>query len=164
MISFLGASYFRPIARAQIYGASARGLAIDTAVGKPEEFPHFRTFWLVKPEDGAAEMTVWALLNSPGATGAFSFTIRPGTRTLVDIKCVLFMRNDISLLGIAPLTSHVLLGQGPRRRAMTIGRRSMIPTAFMSRPARASGSGGRWTIPAPSAAPRSRTATRAASA
>jgi len=38
VISFLGASYFRPIARAQTYGASARGLAIDTAVGKPEEF------------------------------------------------------------------------------------------------------------------------------
>ena len=54
VISFLGASYFRPIGRGQIYGASARGLAIDTAVGKPEEFPHFRTFWLVKPEDGAA--------------------------------------------------------------------------------------------------------------
>ena len=62
VISFLGASYFRPIARGQIYGASARGLAIDTAVGKPEEFPRFRTFWLVKPADGAAEMTVWALL------------------------------------------------------------------------------------------------------
>ena len=81
VISFLGASYFRPIGRGQIYGASARGLAIDTAVGKPEEFPHFRTFWLVKPEDGASEMTVWALLDSPGATGAFSFTIRPGART-----------------------------------------------------------------------------------
>ncbi len=111
VISFLGASYFRPIARGQIYGASARGLAIDTAVGKPEEFPRFRSFWLVKPEEGAADMTVWALLDSPGATGAFSFTIRPGARTLVDTKCVLFIRNDISLLGIAPLTSMFFAGK-----------------------------------------------------
>jgi glucans biosynthesis protein len=116
VISFLGASYFRPIARGQIYGASARGLAIDTAVGKPEEFPSFRTFWLVKPDDGAADMTVWALLDSPSATGAFSFTIRPGTRTLVDTKCVLFMRNDISLLGIAPLTSMFFSGKATPAR------------------------------------------------
>ena len=116
VISFLGASYFRPIGRGQIYGASARGLAIDTAVGKPEEFPHFRTFWLVKPEDGASEMKVWALLDSPGATGAFSFTIRPGARTLVDTKSVLFMRNDISLLGIAPLTSMFFSGKATPAR------------------------------------------------
>lgn len=105
VISFLGASYFRAIGRSQVYGASARGLAIDTAIGKPEEFPIFRAFWLLTPADGALEMTVWALLDSPGAAGAFAFTVRPGARTTIDTKCVLFMRNDVSLLGIAPLTS-----------------------------------------------------------
>lgn len=116
VISFLGASYFRPIGRGQVYGASARGLAIDTAMGKPEEFPSFRSFWLVKPDEGATEMTVWALLDSPGATGAFSFTIRPGARTVVDTRCVLFMRNDLSLLGIAPLTSMFFTGKAAPAR------------------------------------------------
>lgn len=116
VVSFLGASYFRPIARGQVYGASARGLAIDTAMGKPEEFPSFRSFWLVKPDEGATEMTVWALLDSPGATGAFSFTIRPGARTLVDTRSVLFMRNDLSLLGIAPLTSMFFVGKATPAR------------------------------------------------
>jgi periplasmic glucans biosynthesis protein len=116
VISFLGASYFRAIGRAQVYGASARGLAIDTGIGKPEEFPAFRAFWLVKPDDGASEMTVWALLDSPGAAGAFAFTIRPGTRTVIDTKSVLFMRNDVSLLGIAPLTSMFFSGKASPTR------------------------------------------------
>lgn len=111
VISFLGASYYRPIGRGQTYGASARGLAIDTGTDRPEEFPTFRAFWLVKPADDATEMTVWALLDSPGATGAYAFTIRPGTRTVVDTKAVLFVRRDISVLGIAPLTSMYLAGK-----------------------------------------------------
>jgi glucans biosynthesis protein len=116
VISFLGASYFRPVGRSQTYGATARGLAIDTGVGKPEEFPTFRAFWLVKPAEDAAFMTVWALLDSPGATGAYSFTIHPGARTVIDAKCVLFMRNDVSLLGIAPLTSMFFSGKAAPAR------------------------------------------------
>ncbi len=111
VVSFLGASYFRIVGRSQVYGGSARGLAIDTGIGKPEEFPAFRTFWLVKPADGATDMTVWALLDSPGVAGAFAFTIRPGSRTVVDTKSVLFLRNDVSLLGIAPLTSMFFAGK-----------------------------------------------------
>ena len=56
VISFLGASYFRPIGRGQGYGSSARGLAVDTATERPEEFPTFRSFWLVKPADDANEL------------------------------------------------------------------------------------------------------------
>ncbi len=116
VISFLGASYFRPVGRSQAYGATARGLAIDTGVGKPEEFPTFRAFWLVKPAEDAAFMMVWALLDSPGATGAFAFTIHPGARTVIDTKCVLYMRNDVSLLGIAPLTSMFFSGKAAPAR------------------------------------------------
>jgi glucans biosynthesis protein len=111
VVSFLGASYFRPIGRGQVYGASARGLAIDTAAGRPEEFPTFRTFWLLKPADDAKEMTIWALLDSPGAAGAFAFTLRPGGRTVIDTRAVLFLRNDVSVLGIAPLTSMYFSGK-----------------------------------------------------
>src|SRR5258708_2345309 len=105
VISFLGASYFRAIGRAQVYGASARGLAIDTGTEQPEEFPVFRAFWLLKPADDAPEMTVWALFDSPGAAGAFSFVVRPGARTVVETSAVVFARHDIAVPGIAPLTS-----------------------------------------------------------
>ncbi len=109
--AFLGASYFRVIGRGQVYGASARGLAIDTATAKPEEFPTFRQFWIMKPGDGKSTITVWALLDSPSATGAYSFSIVPGKRTVVDCHAVLFMRNDVGLLGIAPLTSMFFAGK-----------------------------------------------------
>lgn len=111
VISFLGASYFRPIGRGQSYGSSARGLAVDTATSRPEEFPTFRAFWLVKPAEDANEITVWALLDSPAAAGAFAFVIRPGARTVVETKAVLFIRRDVSLLGIAPLTSMFFAGK-----------------------------------------------------
>jgi glucans biosynthesis protein len=112
VIAFLGASYFRQVGRGQNYGSSARGLAIDTATDRPEEFPTFRSFWLVKPAANATELTVWALLDSPGASGAFSFVIRPGSRTVVETKAVLFLRHDVSLLALAPLTSMYFAGKG----------------------------------------------------
>ncbi len=109
--AFLGASYFRAIGRGQVYGASARGLAINTATGKPEEFPTFRSFWLSRPADGKSELTIWALLDSPSATGAYSFVLQPGPRTVIDCKLVLFLRNDIELLAISPLTSMFFAGK-----------------------------------------------------
>lgn len=42
--TFLGASYFRVVGKGQVYGLSARGLAIDTALPSGEEFPRFREF------------------------------------------------------------------------------------------------------------------------
>jgi len=43
---FQGASYFRLVGPDQVYGISARGLAIDTALSSGEEFPIFKEFWL----------------------------------------------------------------------------------------------------------------------
>ena len=116
IVSFLGASYFRPIGKGQAYGASARGLAIDTAQPRSEEFPEFREFWLVEPAPGDTSMTLYALLESPGASGAYAFTVTPGARTTVDVDARLFMRHGVSMLGIAPLTSMFLSGKsGPWR-------------------------------------------------
>ena len=49
---FLGASYFRAVAKSMHYGLSARGLAVDTAQPSGEEFPWFREFWVKRPEPG----------------------------------------------------------------------------------------------------------------
>lgn len=116
VIAFLGASYFRPIGKDHAYGASARGLAIDTAQARSEEFPEFREFWLVEPAPGDRTLTIYALLESPGASGAYAFTVTPGARTTVDVDARLFMRHGVSMLGIAPLTSMFLSGKsGPWR-------------------------------------------------
>ena len=48
-LAFLGASYFRSSGPYNQYGLSARGLAIDTGLPTPEEFPRFTEFWLEGP-------------------------------------------------------------------------------------------------------------------
>lgn len=102
---FLGASYFRALAKGQNYGLSARGFAKDTGTLEGEEFPLFRSFWLEKPPQGSDSVVIHALLDSPSLTGAFRFTIRPGDSTLFDVQSSIFPRQDISSAGVAPLTS-----------------------------------------------------------
>ncbi len=110
VLSFLGASYFRALGRGQVYGLSARGLAIDTAQAGGEEFPHFVEFWIEHPAPGARAMIFYALLDSPRATGAYRFILRPGTETLVEVRVRLFLRSKVDKLGLAPLTSMFHFG------------------------------------------------------
>lgn len=102
---FLGASYFRVIGRNQGYGISARGLAIDTVRPQGEEFPAFRAFWIERPATDATTLVIHALLDSPSVTGAYRFTVTPGASTVVDVDAVVFARESVERLGIAPLTS-----------------------------------------------------------
>jgi len=115
VIAFLGASYFRAVGRDELYGLSARGLAVDTGLPKGEEFPVFREFWLEKPAAGAKHITVYALLDSPSVTGAYRFVIKPGEVTDIAVTKVLSFRNDIQKLGIAPLTSMYFHGKTTQR-------------------------------------------------
>ncbi len=112
---FLGASYFRALGRGHLYGISARGLAIDTATSQGEEFPVFRDFWLERPGPRTTETVIHALLDSPSATGAYRFAIRPGDDTVMTVAATLFPRRRIDKLGIAPLTSMFLFGTNDRR-------------------------------------------------
>ncbi len=111
---FLGASYFRAVGKDQLYGLSARGLAVDTALASGEEFPRFVRFWLVRPNPQARELTIYALLDSPRVTGAYRFVIVPGAETIADVKARIFLRKDVGKLGIAPLTSMYFFGADKR--------------------------------------------------
>ena len=94
--AFLGASYFRAVAKGQGYGLSARGLAIKTADPAGEEFPLFRAFWLERPSQGAATPSSCTRCSTARApTAAFRFTIRPGTQTVFDTEMALYPRVDI---------------------------------------------------------------------
>jgi glucans biosynthesis protein len=115
-IVFLGASYFRAVARKQTYGMSARGLALDTALQSGEEFPSFTDFWLVKPGPKDKRMTIYALLDSPSVAGAYRFVLQPGKDTIVDVTSRLFLRKKPEKLGIAPLTSMFLYGENSVQR------------------------------------------------
>ena len=108
---FLGASYFRAVAKGHVYGLSARGLAVDTALPSGEEFPWFREFWVIKPAPGETFIKVFALLDSPSVTGAYRFLIVPGEKTRMDVSTVLFQRRQGAKLGLAPLTSMFFYGE-----------------------------------------------------
>jgi glucans biosynthesis protein len=105
-VAFLGASYFRAIGELYQYGLSARGVAIDVAAAdRPEEFPNFTRFYFEPPADRANEVTIYAMLDGPSITGAYRFVMHREKTVVMEIEARLFLRRDISRLGIAPLTS-----------------------------------------------------------
>jgi len=111
---FLGASFFRAVAKGQVYGMSARGLSIRTADPKGEEFPAFRTFWIEKPAPGTSSIVVHALLDSESAAAAFRFTIRPGDTTVYDTEMALYPRSEINEVGIGSGTTMFLFDANDR--------------------------------------------------
>jgi glucans biosynthesis protein len=116
VLVFLGASYFRAVGKGQLYGLSARGLAVDTALTSGEEFPRFVEFWIDRPKRSAKELTIYGLLDSRRLTGAYQFVLMPGNGTALEVKARLYLRDGIGKLGLAPLTSMFFFGevQGPR--------------------------------------------------
>ncbi|MGH8063247.1 MAG: glucan biosynthesis protein, partial [Pseudoxanthomonas sp.] len=112
--AFLGASYFRAVAKGQAYGLSARGLALNTLQPQGEEFPVFRSFWLETPAAGADSMIVHALMDSPSVSGAFRFAIHPGEETRFDVQARLYPRVELAHAGIAALTSMYSFGASDR--------------------------------------------------
>jgi glucans biosynthesis protein len=115
LVAFLGASYFRAVGEEMQYGMSARGLAVDTALPRDEEFPLFTHFWLEKPRPGSDTATVYALLDSPSVTGAYRFDIKPGATLTMKVDAAIYPRKAIERLGIAPLTSMFMTGENDRR-------------------------------------------------
>jgi glucans biosynthesis protein len=117
-VAFLGASYFRTIGELYQYGLSARGLALDTAVGdRPEEFPDFTKIYIATPDQGDS-ITVYALLEGPSVVGAYKFVMARGKGVVMDIEQTLFLRRAISRFGIAPLTSMYWFSEAKKPTAI----------------------------------------------
>jgi glucans biosynthesis protein len=127
--SFLGASYFRLLGQGQVYGLSARGLALDCGEqGRPEEFPIFTDWWLGKPQHEDDVLLLYAILDSVSCTGAYQFEIRPGATTMVEVEAILYFREPVNILaadpqrkplatiGFAPLTSMFWYGGNSERK------------------------------------------------
>ncbi|SEL13121.1 glucans biosynthesis protein [Roseivivax marinus] len=113
---FQGASYFRGIGAGQIYGLSARGLALRTADPEGEEFPEFRAFWIERPAPGADGVVIHALLDGPSCTGAYRFRLVPGADLRIEVSCEIFARRSLENVGIAPLTSMFQFDETNRDR------------------------------------------------
>ncbi len=113
ILTFLGSSYFRARSENSLYGASARGLAIDVGTSGAEEFPFYRSFWVKRSQPGARSVTILALLDSPSVSGAYQFELKPDRdQTRVSVKASLHFRRVPEKLAIAPLTSMWIWGDG----------------------------------------------------
>ncbi|MFC6489113.1 glucan biosynthesis protein [Nitratireductor sp. GCM10026969] len=117
-LAFLGASYFRSAGELNQYGLSARGLAVDTALQTPEEFPRFSRIWLERLQGQEGRVLVYALLDSPSITGAYRFDCVKSAGPVMDIACSLCPRRAIERLGVAPLTSMYWYSETNRRQAV----------------------------------------------
>ncbi|MEM8750846.1 MAG: glucan biosynthesis protein G [Pseudomonadota bacterium] len=113
---FQGASYFRGVAKDQIYGLSARGLALKTGDAEGEEFPEFREFWVETPQAGDAQIRIHALMDSPSVAGLYTFDAKPGDSTDMSVSASLFPRVPLSHAGIAAQTSMFLFDDTNRNR------------------------------------------------
>ncbi|MEM9365576.1 MAG: glucan biosynthesis protein [Planctomycetota bacterium] len=113
LLTFVGSSYFRTRTAETVYGASARGIAVNIGLNQEEEFPDFRALWVLEPEADDRSCRVLALLDGPSIVGAYQFTLFPGPGvTRVGVQARIRLRKDVKKLGLAPLTSMWMWGDG----------------------------------------------------
>src|SRR5262249_35856746 len=91
-LEFQSASYFRSAGELRQYGASARGVTVNTVGPSREEFPLFTPFWIEEPADGSVVVT--ALLDGFSLAGAFRFVVRREQAVLMDVEAALYPRKD----------------------------------------------------------------------
>lgn len=116
-LAFQGASYFRTSGQDNQYGASARGIAINTAMPQPEEFPRFVEFWIEQPTNDTPTITIYALLDGPSISGAYKFVASKTRVPVMEVSADLYARTNIDRVGIAPLTSMYWYGENDLRYA-----------------------------------------------
>lgn len=116
----VGTSHFQFTGRNARFGPFARPLALDTALPSGEQFSFFREFWLQTPQSEDAGLTVFALMDSPGITGAFEFVITPGSSTVLDVRATFHARKGAAKpakIGLAPMTGMFLFSETDGGRA-----------------------------------------------
>ena len=114
---FQGASYFKAMARGQVYGLTARGLAIDTAEPDGEQFPAFTRFYVERPDENAQTVRLFALLDSKSVTGAYRFTIRCDEEISIDVELSLYPRAELGHIGLGALNTMYSYGPIGRQRS-----------------------------------------------
>ncbi len=113
VLSIQGGSYFRAVGTGQHWGASVRAAAVDTAVPDlTEEFPRWTRLWAQRPAPGAASVTLYGLMEGPSLAGAYRLNVTPGPTLTVEVDAQLFLRHGVTKLGLAPITSMFLFGEG----------------------------------------------------
>jgi periplasmic glucans biosynthesis protein len=117
LIVFPGACTFRALGAGQNFGLSARALALDAGPLSSEEFPRFTEFWIGRPKPADTSLTLYALLESPRAVGAYEFIVTPGPTTVVAVRAAITFRATVAQPGFAPLSGMFWYGENSDRPA-----------------------------------------------
>ncbi len=113
---FQGASYFRAVAKGQLYGVSARGLAVRTARPEGEEFPYFTDFWIERPPENAEQIVDSRAAAEPVRRRRVFVHGAAGRRDGRRCRVTLFPRVELTAFGIAPVMSRFLFDGSNRMR------------------------------------------------
>jgi len=116
-LAFLGAAYFRSSGQLDQYGLSARGVAIDTGLPTPEEFPRFTGFWFEASAADPLAVVIYALMDGPSIAGAYRLECAKHDGEVMQIEAALYARADIARMGVAPLTTMFWYDETNRRQA-----------------------------------------------
>ncbi len=116
-LAFLGAAYFRSSGQLDQYGLSARGVAIDTGLPTPEEFPRFTGFWFEASAADPLAVVIYALMDGPSIAGACRLECARHDGVVMQIEAALYARADIARMGVAPLTTMFWFDETNRRQA-----------------------------------------------
>ena len=111
VLVFQGASYFRSLGRGQVYGLSARALAVDLGGEKTEEFPTFSQFYIQEPAATDDSMWIFGILASARTNGVYAFRVHPADTTTVEVFARVFVTAPVDALGLAPMSSMFLFGE-----------------------------------------------------
>lgn len=105
LVRFDGASLFRCLAPALVPGIGARGVSLNAADPETEEFPSFEHFWIERPNAASKAINFYSLLDGPSVAGAYRFRVTPGRSTVMEVEAELTFRQEVTLIGFAPLSS-----------------------------------------------------------
>ena len=105
-----GRAIFARLPKACTGDSLRAGLAVNTGINRPEEFPDFREFWMRKPNPTDDFLKFYALLDSESLTGGYEFVVQYGAITTMDIKATIFVRKKPEVLVLSPLTSMFYFG------------------------------------------------------
>ena len=111
---FLGASYFRAVAKAAPMGSRRAGFRSTPRTRRARNSRTSAPSGSSGRRKNATSIVVHALLDSESAAAAYRFTIRPGETTVYDIEATLFPRVQIEQIGLATLTSMYFFGANDR--------------------------------------------------
>ncbi|MBV1707663.1 MAG: glucan biosynthesis protein [Hyphomicrobiales bacterium] len=109
-----GGGQFRFYGRNQVAGSicQALGVASDDAAASAVSL---REVWIDSSAADADHVTFLALLDGPGATGAFQFELYPGERTSLMVTATLFARQAGAKFDLAGLSSLFMCGENDQR-------------------------------------------------